>query len=185
MNREGYQGSSLLGLIIIGVIALRAILFLDSSNLLIAVALIAAYSLLYVCFGAVAVESFYLEQLVLLPVPNGTGAPAFQSAPVFGYLIRPVHSAVHPGGTHLCTPSRIDVADLLHWLAQRYPVGWYVLGEWAGAASALFCNRRISNLVRFTLLAHPSRSSGKPALADLQIAHERLQVYAAQAEELA
>ena len=46
MKREGYQGSYLVGFIIIGVVALRAILFyLDSPNLLVAIALIAVYSL--------------------------------------------------------------------------------------------------------------------------------------------
>ena len=190
MNRmdrpHGYQGGYLIGFIMIGVVALRAILFYQGqSNLAIVLLLIAMYTLLYSLeawlsnrFRGHIYLYFPLQTVIVIALSN----------------LRPF-SDFH---TVLYFPLCIQV---FRTFSRRAATGWTIffvvllgitliagLGLFVGLAFMLLYLAVGTFLISYDFLysrTQTDQAESQRLLADLQSAHRKLQEYAAQAEELA
>jgi signal transduction histidine kinase len=183
---RGYQGSYLIGFIMIGVAAWRAILFYQGeSSLAIVMLLIALYALLYALepwlsdrFRGHVYFYFLLQTMIVVTLSN----------------LRPFLD-FH---TILYFPLCIQV---FRTFSRRAAIRWTVffvillgitlipgLGLFVGLAFILLYLAVGTFLISYDFLylrTQASQAESERLLADLQSAHQKLQEYAAQAEELA
>ena len=183
---RGYQGGYLIGFIMIGVAAWRAILFYQGeSNLVIVMLLIALYALLYAVepwlsnrFRGHIYLYFPLQTVIVVTLSN----------------LRPF-SDFH---TVLYFPLCIQV---FRTFSRRAAISWAVLfvilvgialipglGLLVGLAFILLYLAVGTFLISYDFLylrTQANRADSERLLMDLQTAHQRLQEHAAQAEELA
>lgn len=190
MNRmgqpRGYQGSYLIGFIVVGVVALRTILFYwDQSNLVIVIFLLTIYAVLYVLEPWLSshlswYKFFYFPVQTALVVTFSHVRPFsdFQNL-----LYIPLCIQAFRAFTRLtATIWSIFYVTLLA-ITLILGLGWL-----AGLALVLLFLAVCTFLISFDLLYSRTRvdqAESQRLLADLQSAHRKLQEYAAQAEELA
>lgn len=183
---HGYQGGYLIGFIIIGVVAMRAILFYQGQiNLVLSVSLLGMYSLLYVLEPWPS-SRFRWQKFLYFPLQTGvvialTNLRPFIDVPSLLYI-------------PLCI-------QVLHAFSRRTAIIWLILyvallaitlmlglGWQAGLALVLLVLAVSTFLISFDLLYSRTRADqaeSQRLLANLQSAHQKLQEQAAQAEELA
>jgi signal transduction histidine kinase len=190
MNRtsrpQGYQGGYLIGFIMIGVVGLRAFLFYQSEpDFMIVMLLIAIYTILYglepwlsIRFRAYKHLYFPLQTALVITVTNARPFLDFQSVLYFPLCLQ-VFRAFSP----------------------RVAIGWAIffvtllsitlipgLGFLEGLALILLNLASGTFLISYDFLysrTQADRAESERLLAALQSAHQKLQEYAAQAEELA
>jgi len=183
---RGYQGGYLIGFIIIGVVALRnAISFQGEPALFFMVSLLAAYALLYTTEPWLSIrlrryEFFYFptQTIIVLVLAN----------------LRPFTDMSCPLYVPLC----IQVLRAFSRRAASIWLTFYVvllivtlllgMGWLAGLALILLYLAVCAFLISYDFLysrTQADQAESQRLLADLQSAHQKLQEYAAQAEELA
>jgi len=183
---HGYQGGYLIGFIMIGVVALRAILFYEGqSNLVIVMLLIAMYALLYSLEPWLS-NRFHWHTNLYFPL---------QAAIVI------ILSNLHPFldfQTVLYFPLCIQI---FRTFSRQAAISWSILfvillaitlipgiGLWEGLALILLNLAMGTFLISYDFLysrTHADQVESQRLLADLQSAHQKLQEQAAQAEQLA
>jgi signal transduction histidine kinase len=190
MNRmarpQGYQGGYLIGFVVIGVVGLRALLFYRGEpDLMIVLLLIAIYTILYgleprlsTRFHGYQHLYFPLQTALVITVTNVRPFLDFQSVLYFPLCLQ-VFRAFSP----------------------RVAIGWAIffvtllsitlipgLGFLEGLALILLNLASGTFLISYDFLysrTQADRAESERLLAALQSAHQKLQEYAAQAEELA
>jgi signal transduction histidine kinase len=183
---NGYRGGYLIGFVMIGVVALRAMLFYRGhANLAPAIVLITAYTLLYI-LEPWAARRFPWQAYIYFPV---------QTALVFGVSnLRPFLD-FH---TVLYFPVTLQV---FRAFSIRAALGWTILfllllsvtlipglGVWEGLALILLNLASGTFLISYDFLCsrtQADQAESERLLADLQTAHRRLKEVTHQAEELA
>jgi signal transduction histidine kinase len=183
---HGYHGGYLLGFVLIGVTALRALLFYQSApNLYTVISLIALYAVLYGLEPLIS-KRFHWHLRLYFPL---------QTALVI------VLSSLHPFldfHTVLYFPLSIQI---FRTFTQRTAILWLILfiflltitlipgmGLWEGIALLLLNLASGTFLISYDFLylrTKAEEAESQRLLIDLQSAHQKLQEYAAQAEELA
>jgi signal transduction histidine kinase len=182
---RGYQGGYLIGFIMIGVVAWRAILFYQGeSNLAIVMLLIALYALLYAVepwlsnrFRGHIYFYFPLQTAIVVTLSNLRPFSDFHTALYFPLCIQ-----------------------VFRTFSRRAAVSWTVffvillgtilipgLGLFVGLAFILLYLAVGTFLISYDFLylrTQANQAESERLLADLQSAHKKLQEYAAQAEEL-
>lgn len=181
-----YQGGYLLGFILIGVVALRAVLFYQvRSNLVIVITLLTIYALLYTLEPWLS-RRFRWFMHLYLPLETA---------------IVVTLSNVHPFSdfhTLLYFPLCIQV---FRTFSRQVAIGWIIffivlfvitvipeLGLGQGFALLLLNLASGTFLISYDFLylrTQANQVESQRLLADLQVAHQKLQEQAAQAEELA
>ncbi|HSL44017.1 MAG TPA: histidine kinase [Anaerolineales bacterium] len=182
----GYQGGYRIGFIMIGVVALRAILFYQGqSNLSIVMLLIMTYAMLYTLEPWLS-KRFHWPPYLYFPL---------QTAIVM------MLSSLHPFldfHTVLYFPLCIQVFRVF---SRPAALGWSILfgilltitvipglGLWEGLALILLNLASGMFLISYDFLylrTQSNQAESQRLLADLQMAHEKLQEQAVQAEKLA
>jgi signal transduction histidine kinase len=181
---HGYQGSYLIGFIIIGAVTLRDILFYES-NLLIAILLLVIYSLLYILEPWL---SSYIHWHKFLYFPAQTAVVITLTN------LRPFTDF----SSLLYVPLCIQIARAF---SRRVATIWVILyvallavtlmrgmGWLEGLALLLLYLAVCAFLISYDFLysrMQANQAESQRLLADLQSAHQQLQGHAAQAEELA
>ncbi len=183
---RGYQGSYLIGFIVIGAVALRAILFYrDQSNLLPVVFLLAIYALLYALEPALS-SRFSWHKFFYFPLQTALAAMLSNLRPFLDFQ------------TLLYIPLSMQA---FHLLSRRAAAIWAILYA-ALLSVTLMLGMTFLEGLAFILLylavgaflisydfiyarTQADEAESQRLLADLQSAHAKLQEYAAQAEELA
>jgi signal transduction histidine kinase len=180
-----YQGGYLVGFLIAGVAAIRAVLFYQGSLRLAAVGLLAVYGLLY---AAEPVLSARLRWFPFVYLP-------LQTVLVFTLgNLRPFLDF----GNVLYIPLSVQA---LRTFSRRIALAWLALfsvllgptvvvgmGWSAGLSFFLMLLAASGFVLSYDLLysrTQADQAESQALLADLEQAHQRLQAYAAQAEELA
>lgn len=186
MKRAEYRGSILIGFLVIGVVAARALIFYwETPNRALVIALLGIYTLLY------SLEPWLLNRLwrqAWFYFPLQTALAVVLSN------LRPFQDFQ----TLLFIPLGVQA---LRAVSRRAALIWmtiYValvgviamigLGFWDGLAFFLLYLAVSAFLISYDLLysrAQADEDESRQMLADLQAAHSKLQEYAAQAEELA
>lgn len=183
---HGYQGGYLIGFIMIGVVALRAILFYQGqANLMVVMLLIAIYGLLYSMEPWLS-KRFLWYQQVYFP---------FQTAVVITISNMRPFLDFH---TVLFFPLCMQV---FRTFSRQVAMGWTVffitllgitlipgMGLLEGLALILLDLATGTFLISFDFLysrTQADQTESQRLLANLKSAHRMLQAYAAQAEELA
>jgi signal transduction histidine kinase len=183
---HGYQGGYLIGFIIIGVVAIRAILFYQGqTNLILPVSLLGMYSLSYILEPWLS-SHFSRQKFWYFPLQTGlvivlTNLRPFMDVPSLLYVplcIQVLRAFSRPTAI-------IWLILYVALLAITLMIG---LGWQAGLALVLLFLAVCTFLISFDLLYSRTRADqgeSQRLLADLQAAHQKLKEYAAQAEELA
>lgn len=183
MKRAGYQGSLLIGFLVIAVVSARALVFYwDTPNRVLVIALLGMYSLLY------GLESWLSKRMTWLYFPLQTALVIVLSN------LRPFQDFQ----TLLFIPIGVQV---LRAFSRRAALTWLAvyavlvaiteiigLGFADGLAFLLLYLAVSAFLISYDLLyarTQADEAESQRLLADLQAAHAKLQDYAAQAEELA
>ncbi len=181
-----YQGSYLIGFIIIGVVAMRTIIhYQGHSALASATLLLGAYSLLY-AIEPLLTDRFHWYRFLYFPLQTGLVLALTNLQPftdVSNLLYIP-----------LCNQA-------VHSFSQRAAIAWIILYTallganlllgmaWLEALALLLLYLAVVGfLVSYDLLydrTQADQAESQALLADLQVAHQKLTEYAAQAEELA
>ncbi len=179
-----YQGGYLVGFLILGVAAIRVILFYQGPSRLVAVSLLAVFGLLYAVEPLLSARVrwfhfvyFPLQTALLLTLGN----------------LRPFLDFTNS----LYIPLSLQA---LHAFSRRVAVAWMILfaallsvtlvlgmGWAAGLSFVLMALAGGGFLLSYDLLysqTQADQAESEALLAELQQAHQRLQEYAAQAEEL-
>ena len=183
---RGYQGGYLIGFIAIGVVALRAILFYQEQPILVVVILLfVVFSLLY------GLEPWLSNHLVWYK---------FLYFPVQTILVialtnlRPFTDISSLLYVPLCIqvirafPRRAALISLIFYIALLAITLMVGLGWLEGLALVLLFLAVCAFLISYDFLysrTQADQAESQRLLADLQSAHQKLQEYAAQAEELA
>jgi signal transduction histidine kinase len=180
-----YRGGYLVGFLIIGVAAIRIILFFQGGPRLVAVSLLAAYSLLYTVEPVVSARARWFR-IVYFPLQTAlvltlTNLRPFLDFPTALYIPLSVQ-ALHAFSRRVAMAWMILFAALI--IATAVPgMGWAV-----GLSFSLVILAGAGFLLSYDLLysrTQADQAESEALLAELQQAHQRLQEYAAQAEELA
>ena len=183
---HGYRGGYLIGFIMIGVVALRAILFYQGQpNLVIVMLLIAMYALLYSGEPQLA-SRFRWHAYLYFPLQTVIVIILSNMRPFLDFH------------TVLYFPLSIQV---FRTFSRRAAIIWTIffvilfgvtlipgLGLFEGVALILLNLASGTFLISYDFLylrTHAEQAESERLLADLQIAHQRLQEEAAQAEKLA
>jgi len=183
---HGYQGGYLVGFVLIGVATLRAILFYQGQpNLYLVISLIAAYSVFFSMEPLLSRRYYWSRWLYF---------PAQAALVLLLSNLRPF-SDFH---TVLYFPLCIQV---FRTFSHRGAIRWMVLfvfllavtvipgmGLWEGFALILLNLASGLFLISYDFLYLQTKTDeveSQRLLANLQLAHEKLQEYAAQANELA
>ena len=181
---RGYQGSYLIGFIMIGAVALRDILFYQS-NLVVVILLLAIYGLLYMLEPWLSSHInwhrllyFPLQTAVVIALTNlrpFTDISSLLYVPLCIQVIRAFSRRF----------AKIWIAIYVAVLAVTLMLG---LGWQEGFALVLLYLAVCTFLVSYDFLysrTQADQAESQRLLADLQSAHQKLQEYAVQAEELA
>ena len=183
---RGYQGSYLIGFLIIGVVAIRSILFYwDQSNLAIVISILAMYTILYTLEPFLSSRFFWFKSFYF-PVQTVV-------ALIFSFL-RPFLDFQ----TLLYVPLFIQAFRAFSRRAAISVSLFYIcliggailpnLGLLAGTAFILLGVAVVAFLISYDFLYSRTledQMKSQHLLAELQSSHRKLQEYAAQAEELA
>jgi len=183
---HGYQGGYLIGFIMIGVVALRAIIFYQSqSSFVVVMLLIAMYALLYSlepwlakCFHWHKLVYFPLQTALVITLSNVRPFLDFQSLLYFPLWIQ-VFRAFSRQATMIWTVSYVTLLSLTLILG---------MGLLQGIANILNYLAVGAFLISYDFLyarTQADQAESQRLLANLQGAHQQLQEQAAQAEELA
>lgn len=183
---HGYQGGYLIGFIIIGVIALRNILhFGGTPAFSIMIALLVAYTLLYVTEPWLSVR---WQQVRFFYFP-------FQAALVIALTtLRPFTDISSLLYVPLCMQAlrifsrRVATIWLLFYVTLLTVTVMLGMGWLEGLALVLLDLAVCGFIISYDLLylrTQADQAESQRLLADLQAAHQKLQEYTAQAEELA
>jgi signal transduction histidine kinase len=183
---HGYQGGYLAGFVMICVVALRAILFYQGhSNLPIVLLLIAAYALLY-SFEPRLSNQFHWNKYLYFPLQTLFVIALSQLQPFLDFH------------TILYFPLSIQI---FRTFSPQVSMIWMILfvallgitlvpglGIWEGLALLLLNLASGTFLISYDFLylrTQADQVESQRLLADLQSAHQKLQEYASQAQELA
>lgn len=182
----GYQGAYLIGFIMIGVAALRTILFYwGHSNVVIVILLVAMYALLYSLEPWLS-KRFTWHTYFYFPLQTAFVITLSNLRPFLDFQ------------TILYFPLCIQI---FRAFARQIAIGWSLffivllgstlipgLGFWEGLALLLLNIASGTFLISYDFLylrTQANQAESQRLLADLQAAHEKLQAQAAQAKELA
>ena len=181
---RGYQGSYLIGFIIIGAVALRDILFYQS-NLVVVILLLAIYGLLSILEPWLSSHInwhrflyFPLQTAVVIALTNLRPFTDISCLLYVPLCIQVMRAFSHRFAT-------ICIAIYVALLAVTLMLG---LGWQEGFALVLLYLAVCTFLVSYDFLysrTQADQAESQRLLADLQSAHQKLQEYAVQAEELA
>ena len=185
-QQSGYQGGYLIGFIIIGVIALRNILFYGEMPVFsIMILLLAAYTLLYITepwlslrWGWVQFLYFPMQTLIVLAL---TALRPFTDISSLLYI--PLCIQVLRAFSRRAAAILIIFYILLLAVTVMLGMGWL-----EGLALTLLDLAVGGFILSYDLLYSRTQADqveSRRLLTDLQSAHQKLQEYAAQAEELA
>ncbi len=183
---QGYQGGYLIGFIMIGVAALRGILFYQGqSNFVVVILLIALYALLY-SLEPLLSNHFHWHKYLYIPLQAAFVITLSNLRPFLDFH------------TVLYFPLCIQV---FRTFSRQAAIGWTVffvillgitlipgLGLFVGLAFILLYLAVGTFLISYDSLysrTQADQAESQRLLADLQSAHQKLRAYAAQAEELA
>jgi len=183
---HGYQGGYLIGFIMIGVVALRAILFYrGQSNLILVMLLITMYALLYSLEPWLSIH-FHRHALIYFPVQTALVITLSNLRPFLDFQ------------TVLYFPLCIQI---FRTFSLQAAMGWTTLfvillaitlipgmGLLEGLALILLNLASGTFLISYDFLylrTQADQVESQRLLVDLQAAHQKLKVYTAQAEELA
>jgi signal transduction histidine kinase len=183
---RGYQGGYLIGFVLIGVVALRAMAFYQGGpNLVIVIMLVAIYALLYSLepwlSGRLPWHKYFyflLQTALVITLLNLRPLLDFQSLLYFPLCIQ-IFRTFSPRAAISCS------IFLVILLAITLIPG---LGLWKGLALLLLELAMGTFLISYDFLylrTQAEQAESQRLLADLKSAHQKLQEYAAQAEELA
>jgi len=180
-----YQGGYLVGFLIVGVAAVRAILFYEGGSRLVAVGLLAVYGLLYAAEPLLPARARWLH-VAYLPLQTALVLILGNLRPFLDF------------GNALYVPLSVQA---LRTCSRRGALAWMILfaallaptlvigmGWSAGLSFYLMILAAAGFLLSYDLLysrTQADRAESQALLADLEQTHLRLQEYAAQAEELA
>jgi signal transduction histidine kinase len=180
-----YQGGYLVGFLILGVAAMRVILFYQGLSLLVAVGLLAVYCLLYVVEPVLSTRVRWFR-FVYFPLQTGLVLILTNLHPFLDFT------------SVLYVPLSVQA---LHAFSRRVAMAWMILfaallsatavlgmGWAAGLSYSLVMLAGAGFLLAYDLLYSRTQADqveSEALVAELQQAHQRLQEYAAQAEELA
>lgn len=180
-----YRGGYLVGFLVAGVAAMRAILFYQEVSRLVAVSLLAAYCLLYTVEPVLSPRVRWFR-FVYFPIQTVLVLALSNLRPFLDF------SSV------LYIPLTVQV---LHAFSRRAAVAWMILlaallvvtpvlgmGWAAGLAFSMLLLAGGGFMLSYDLLysrTQADQAKSQALLADLEQTHQRLQEYAAQAEELA
>jgi signal transduction histidine kinase len=180
-----YQGGYLVGFLIIGVAAMRIILFFQGGLCLAAVSLLAAYGLLYVVEPVLSARLRWFR-FVYFPLQTALVLTLTNLRPFLDFT------------TALYIPLSVQA---LHAFSRRVAMAWMILfvallsatmvvgvGWAAGLSFVLLLLAGGGFLLSYDLLysrTQADQAESEALLAELRQAHQRLQGQAAQAEELA
>jgi len=185
MNRaRGYQGSYLIGLIIIGVVALRDILFYQSNPVTV-ILLLAIYGLLYI-WEPWLLSYINWHKFLYFPVQTAVVIALTNLRPftdISSLLYVPLFIQVMRAFAR--RPALVWIIIYVALLAVTLILG---MGWQEGLALILLYLAVCTFLVSYDFLylrTQADQAESQRLLADLQSAHRKLQEYAAQAEELA
>ena len=180
-----YQGGYLVGFLIMGVAAIRVILFYQGPSRLLAVSLLAVYGLLYTVEPVLSARVRWFR-LVYFPLQTALVLTLGNLRPFLDFA------------NTLYIPLSVQA---LHAFSRRVAIAWWVLfavllsatvvvgmGWAAGLSFVLMALAGGGFLLSYDLLysrTQADQAESEVLLAELQQAHQRLQEYATQAEELA
>jgi signal transduction histidine kinase len=180
-----YQGGYLVGFLVAGVAAMRVILFYQGGSRLVAVLLLAVYSLLYTAEPVLSARVRWFR-FVYFPLQTALVLTLSNLRPFLDFT------------SVLYVPLSVQA---LHAFSRRVAVAWMILFaalltatlvlgmDWAaGLAFVLLLLAGGGFLLSYDLLysrAQADQAESLALLADLEQAHQRLQEQADQAEELA
>ena len=184
--RQSYQGGYLIGFIIIGVIALRAILFYQGqTNLVAVIPLIVMYALLYSLepwlsnrFGWHKYLYFPIQSAFVITLSNLRPFMDFQSLLYVPLCIQVIRAF----------PRRAATIWLILYVTLLTITLMVGLGWLEGLALVLLFLAVCAFLISYDFLysrTQANQAESQNLLADLQAAHQKLKEYTAQAEELA
>ena len=131
MKRAGYQGSYLIGFIIIGVVALRDLFYFEGQSARL-IPLLASTLALYI--GTLALKSISVGINFYISRPNRPGDRPDQPASVHRHFVPALCASLHSGGTRIFASVRVDLDDFLALLAVTLMLG---LGWLEGLALVL------------------------------------------------
>jgi signal transduction histidine kinase len=185
-RQSGYQGGYLIGFMIIGVIALRNILFYEGRPVFsIMILLLAAYSLLYITepwlsfrWGWFQFFYFPVQTIIVFAL---TGLRPFTDISSLLYIPLCIQ-ALRIFSRRVAT-ILITFYVILLTITVMLGMGWL-----EGLALTLLDLAVAGFILSYDLLysrTQADRAESQRLLTDLQTAHRKLQEYAAQAEELA
>ena len=180
----GYQGSYLIGLIIIGVVALRDILFYQSNPFTV-ILLLAIYGLLYV-FEPWLSSYINWHKFLYFPVQTAVVIALTNLRPftdISSLLYVPLCIQVMRAFSRRSALIWIIIYVVLLAVTLILGMGWQ-----EGLALILLYLAVCTFLISYDFLysrTQADQAESQRLLADLQSAHRKLQEYAAQAEELA
>ena len=183
---HGYQGGYLIGFIMIGVVALRAILFYQGqAKLVMLILLIAIYAMLYSVEPWLS-KRFQWFQHAYFPFQTAIVITISNMRPFLDF-----HTVLY---FPLCT-------QIFRTFSRQVAMGWSIffvallgttliigMGLLEGLALILLDLATGTFLISYDFLysrTQADQSESQRLLANLQSAHQKLQEYAAQAEELA
>jgi signal transduction histidine kinase len=180
-----YQGAYLIGFLVLSVAAMRVILFYQGRSRLVAVSLLAIYGLLYTVEPLLSARVRWFR-LLYFPLQTGLVLALANLRPISDFA------------NALYIPLS---AQALHTLPRRAALAWMILfaalvsvtlvwglGWAAGLAQSLIIVAGGGFMVSYDLLyskTQADQAESQALLAELEQAHQTLQEYATQAEELA
>jgi signal transduction histidine kinase len=180
-----YRGGYLVGFLILGVAAMRVSLFYQGRSLLVALVLLAAYCLLYVVEPLLSARLrwfrfayFPLQTALMLTLTN---LPPFLDFTSVLYIPLSVQAL-------RAFSRRAALAWMILFAALLSATAVVGMGWAAGLSFGLLLLAAAGFLLSYDLLysqTQADQAESEALLAELQQAHQRLQEYATQAEELA
>ena len=182
---SGYQGSYLIGFIIIGAVALRDILFYFESNLIVVILLLSIYGLLYILEPWLSSQIswhkflyFPAQTIVVIALTNLRPFTDFSSLLYVPLCIQMVRAFSRQSALILMIFYTALLAVTL-----MLGMGWL-----EGLAIVLLYLAVCGFVISYDFLysrTQADQAESQRLLADLQSAHQQLQEHAVQAEELA
>ena len=182
---QGYQGGYLIGFILIGVVTLRVLIFYEGPSSLVRVLLIATYTLLYTLEPWLS-KRFLEYTWFYLPLQTAIVVILSNLRPFLDFQ------------TLLYFPLWIQVCRTF---SRQVAVSWLVffvvllgltlipgLGLWQGLAFILLMLASGSFLISYDFLysrTQANQAESRRLLAELQMAHQKLQEQTTQVDELA
>lgn len=182
---HSYRGGYLVGLLLLGVVAVRAVLFYQGQARLATLLLAAAFGGLYLAEPRLAAHRRRLRW-IYFPVQTALLLAASSLRPfldVTTLLYLPLAMQASRAFTRRATGAWVTLFIVLLSAALVRDMGWL-----PGLALALTIVAGGAFLIGYDLLygqAQADQAESQTLLAELQTAHEKLQAYIAQAEELA